>query len=439
MRKIKISEGEAGFAMVAAMVIIFVLGISAVGIFRMVEYETNNSSYRTQSFQALYLADSAVERAKARLLNDSSWRDGWNSVPLGNGTYSLSIQDTTYMGNMNIVRLVGTGTVDEAVRKVEAWTELPGGNFDYALLVHGDLEAKGNICIDGEAHICGDADFGNHDAHLQCGTYTEGFDVDPPTVFTEASEYPNATYYMVRGTTDGHDFMAAIFDRFGNDITGALGDDLSSVTSFDAGNGVFSFEFDKTSKVEHYFNDQTGVFRRNSGDQAVVVNFGEPPLIDPPGVTGLSNIEFKGNSGAPVVHATIINTRFIGVNDEQRFDTNYWEGGGVETKKVIFEPYYGISLLIHDFQQEAGALSQIGTSNWPGLVVVTCDVVKVRANFAMEGAIVVLGDWFNTGGPDLIYNPDFESNLPGYFRDPIINPGSGLPRIVYWQEIASGL
>ncbi len=431
------SSNEAGFALVAAMVIVLVLSISAVGIFTMASYETKNSEYRSSSIQALYLADAGIERAKAKLKDDSSWRDGWSNVPLGNGYYSIALQDTSFTGVSNVIRVTSAGWVENANRKIEVLAETPGGGFDYALLVKGDATAKGNLCINGEAHICGTADFGNHDVHLHCGTYTDGYDIDPKMVFTEPSFYPDATYYYVRGDFSGGKHRAVIQDRNGVDITGALGDDLVGVTSYSNSTGRFTFSFGSTSEIEYYFNDSTGIFRRTTGDQAVIVNFGEAPVLDPPGLAGLSNVIFKGNNSEPFIHASIFNTRFIGVSNDDRLDTTYWRGGDVETKKVVFEPYHGISMIIHDFQQQAGALSQIGTSNWPGLVYVTGEVVKVRANFYLEGAIVVLDNWNNTGGPDLVFNTDFEAYLPGYFQDPIYGGSTGDTHVLRWREMAT--
>ena len=190
--------------------------------------------------------------------------------------------------------------------------------------------------------------------------------------------------------------------------------------------------------IDFYFNDSTGIFRREAGDDAVVVNFGEVPLMDPPGSEGIAHLEFDGG-GSSVIHATIINTRFIGTSESQRLDSSYWVGGALIPKQIIFEPYYGLAILSHDFLTEAagGTQSSIGTETWPALTYVTHDVENMSSNAVVIGEIICLNNWRNLGGPDVIHNPGFMGYLPGYFIDDWPADVSGTMHTLRWREVAN--
>ena len=66
-------------------------------------------------------------------------------------------------------------------------------------------------------------------------------------------------------------YQARIFNALGQDITTALGDSLVNLTSYDNAKKTFKYKFDSHALIEHYFNETTGVFRKNGGDRAVVV------------------------------------------------------------------------------------------------------------------------------------------------------------------------
>jgi hypothetical protein len=173
------------------------------------------------------------------------------------------------------------------------------------------------------------------------------------------------------------------------------------------------------------------------GHQAVVVNFGEAPLLDPPGALGVSNIEFDGNSNS-TINTTIINTRFIGVTEDQRFETEFWMGGLVTVKQIAFEPFYGFALIPHDFQKQGGSHVQMGTEDWPALLYGTGDVDRLNSNYEHIGGFICLGDWDSEGSPHIIYDEDFLANMPGWLVEDWTEGVSGTMHILSWRELAGG-
>jgi hypothetical protein len=424
---------EAGFALLTVVIFSLVILIAGIALFAMASYETKGALYRQESSEAFYLADGAVERARAKFLEDVTWRDGWANISGGRGEYDLAVRDTTYSDSA-AVQLLAQGRVGKAKRDVEVMAKLRATAYGLSLLVMGDADVGGNLCVHGDMHVTGDPDFGPGDVHLQCGEYTSGFPIIPPPVYTDPAHYPEATYYNVRGNIVGGVPQARIFNGDGVDITSVLGDSLVGVMTYTAATKTFEYSF-TGARVAQYFDDSLGVFRRSPGDQAVVVNFGEGAVVNPPGVQGISDLVIDGV--ATTVHTTVINTRFTGADQDQRVEADYWMGGLTLVRQATFEPYYGVALITKDFQKTGGAGVFVGSEAWPALAYVTGDVVDVNANFVLVGAITVLGDWHSTGGPDLTWDPGFLETLPSYLIETWPTGTSGTLQVLRWREVPS--
>jgi hypothetical protein len=426
--------GDDGFSLLAVMIFVLVIVIAAMAFFLLSSYETKGALYRQASSEAFYLADGAIERARARFLDDMSWREGWNLEQAGRGTYDLSLADTALTDFGDVLRLVATGHVEQADRSVEVIAKLQPSALGLTMLIMGDADVNGNICVGGNVHVNGAADFGPNDAHLACGTYTDGYEITPPGIYTDPDHFPDATYYDVRATLEGGLVHARIFDRNGQDITQALGDSLAGVMSFNAGQSFFAYDFNKAGLLDHYFDDVHGVFKRDEGTTAVVVNFGGLPL----GMTdGVCSLELDGPTGSPL-NATLINARFVGSDLDPTERTQYgnWQGGLMTVKQLTWEPYYGIAAIAGDFQKQGSSQAMIGTAAWPALVYVTQDVETVNANFELHGSLICFGDLGSTGGPNISYDAGFLEHLPQYLLDAWQVEVSGTMNMLRWRELA---
>lgn len=113
---------ESGIILVACLIVLLML--SLIGIASIITSNTemdiaNNESISTA---ALYLADAGLERSISILSDSVNWRSGFNDEQLGDGTYSVSLTDSTtspFLGDKIIVR--STGKVGEAIRTIEAF------------------------------------------------------------------------------------------------------------------------------------------------------------------------------------------------------------------------------------------------------------------------------------------------------------------------------
>ncbi|MBM3285863.1 MAG: hypothetical protein FJY88_00710 [Candidatus Eisenbacteria bacterium] len=428
-------HGTAGYALPTVMIFCFILIIAGMSFFAMSSYETRQALYRQNSSEAFYLADGAIERARARFGTDRSWRAGWSAAAEGRGTYDLTVADTTYQSYTSAVKLVATGHVKGAHRRVEVVADVPPTALGLPLLVMGDAEVGGNLCLTGDAHINGSAggNNGNGDPHFTCdGEYTEGFVITPPPIYTDPAHFPDATYYYVRGTRIGSVDQAKIFDRNGNDITGA--NTMTDVVSYAAsgGVGVYTYSFSSHTLINNYFNDASGVFKRVSPNTSAVVNFGELPLS--PAAAQFSKVVIDGSS-ASNIHATVINTRFTGATEDQRIDWQFWAGRTTEVKQITFEPYNGIAMILYDLERQGSAQAHLGTSSYPALIYVTRDVVTINSNLDIVGSLICLRDFHSTGGPDITFNPGFIPNLPDYLQQDWPSGVSGTLKVLRWREI----
>jgi hypothetical protein len=437
-RKNLVASRSAGYALMAVVVFALVGSLIGFSLYAIATYENKGAHYRQNSSEAFYLADGGIERARAEFLNSRTWREGWTDVPSGRGKYDVAVSDTTFEGK-DAIRLLSQGRVKNATRRVEAIVEIPPTAWDLVLLVMGDTDVNGNLCLNGQIHVNGDVDFGAQESHLQCGEYTNFCCIFPPSIYTDPDHFPDATFYYVQGRTLGTGaYGAHIFDRDRNDITHAVvGDSLDGpgIVGWDNPTKTWSFEF-KAGDVNKYFNETTGVFRPRGGATTAVVNFGESDLLGG-NPNYVSAVYFQA---ADTVHATIINTRFTGITEEDRLDPGNWMGGLTKVQHIVFAPRQGIGIICYDFEKTGAALVQFGTEEWPALLYVTHNVTTLNANFNLVGSLIVLGDFGDphiAGGPDFQYDDGFIDNLPGYLRDGWNDGVSGTMKILRWREVAA--
>jgi hypothetical protein len=423
-----------GYALLTVVIFVLVLTLAGATFFRIGSSETTQALYRQRSGEAFYLADGAIERARAKLLEDRTWRAGWTDEAAGNGTYDLTIADTTYGGASSVVCLTATGDVLNARRRIEALAEVPPTSEGLPLLIGGNADIGGNLCLDGEAHINGYVD----SPHLACGgTYTDGFVITPPPIYTDPAHFPNATYYYVRGNKVGSNYYARIYNAAGQNISAALGDSLTGgVVAYSSSSKTFTYNFNSATRITKYFDETTGVFRRNAGTSAVVVNFGEPPVMSPPGNNGIAAVVLDGSSGGSSLRETVINTRFTGATEIERLDPLMWKGGILTVKQLTWEPAYGIAVIAYDFQKQGGSLVRIGSEAWPALLYITNEVPALNSNFELIGSLICLGDFHSTGGPDITFDGGFVPNLPDYLSEDWTPGVSGTLKILAWREVA---
>jgi hypothetical protein len=418
-------------------VFIVILLVAGTGYFAMASYETRAALYRQRSSEAFYLADGGIENARAKYLDSLGWHAPIQRA-LGNGTYDVRVwKNRALAGHYDVDSIVSTGHVQGANRRVEVMALVRPSAFGLSVLIMRNADVTGNLCLTGSAHINGDPD----PFHLSpgCGhDTTSGFIIEPPPIYTEPGYFPNSSYYYVKGTKIGTVYQARIFDRDNVDITGT--NTMTDVVSFSNVNNVYVFSFNSNALLEKYFNDSTGIFKRNPGDVAAVVNFGEQPL-SPAGVL-YSNVVLDGNNLSDV-HATVINTRFTGTTTEDRINYQYWEGDAargvpkIELKQIIMEPYNGIAMICWNAEKTGTSHTLCGTADWPALLYITHDVVDVNSTFSVLGSLICLRDFHSTGTPAITYNGGFISNLPEYLRENWPDDISATMRILRWREITA--
>jgi len=436
---LKIARDPGGFALIGTIIFVLVIVIAGMAFFAVASYETKGALYREESSEAFYLADGAIERLRAKFLDDFTWRAGWDSVLAGRGSYDLTVEDTTWAGYTHPVHAVSTGEVGKARRMIDVIADVPPTTYGLNLLVMNNACVGGNLeIVGGEVHVNGEAAGSacNGNPHFEPDTtYSEGYTITPPPIYTDAGHFPGATYYRVKGVP-GPD--AEVYDRNGNLLPFGT---MANVVSYHNGSKTYTFDFDTATKINEYFQGASARFAKAVGDIAVVVNFGEP--VDPPAL--YQRVVFDGN-GSSVINATIINSRFFGPTDPDRIDWHYWDGWDdsesnprkeIEVRQIIFEPDYGIAMIAENLNRTGSSHCSIGTAAHPALVYLTRDVTVVNSNFDLTGSLICLRNFHSTGGPIFTYNEGFIQNLPPYLQNGWPVGTSGTLKILRWREIAS--
>ena len=74
-------KSQGGYALITIVLFALVLLIGGFAFFSLVSGETKNALYRQDSSESFYLADGAIERARAKFLQDGGWDAGWTNEP----------------------------------------------------------------------------------------------------------------------------------------------------------------------------------------------------------------------------------------------------------------------------------------------------------------------------------------------------------------------
>ncbi len=113
---------ESGIRLIACLIVLLVLSLIGIALIITSDTEMNIAHNESISTAALYLADAGLEISISVLSDSMNWRSGFNDEQLGEGTYSLSLTDSTtspFLGGKIIVR--STGKVSEVIRMIEAY------------------------------------------------------------------------------------------------------------------------------------------------------------------------------------------------------------------------------------------------------------------------------------------------------------------------------
>jgi hypothetical protein len=449
-----------------------VFSVLAITLFAMASYEYDQVTYRDQSASAFWLAEAAIEHAKALIFIDSLWSAGFDSVPKAEGWYSLTISDTNYAGSAARVfdaqGFVPRATGGYVERRIEYVARITPPAWDFALFAMGYIEARGNPDVCGRVHSNGNIDDGGSSLDQlsdSCvggdGDYmSEGFVVIPPAMVTEPSFYPATTYYYVVGNPAGAG-PAWIVEpdpsglyTLGSGITvrrelathGGAQDNITATYTTAGGNPYVEFEFLTTAAISGVFDWTTGKCNRNAaaGDTNVIVNFGEfiaaGPSVPSPAPVFRSNIRIDDNPAydAPIL-SSLFNTRYISSDTSEvaRTTTTNWTGGNTVLSHAMFLPENGIALLIHDMYDTGPAQIEIGTPDKPAVFYITGSLTgNINANGNVWGTTIVLGviDRLD-GNINFHYDPDFQDALPPYLQPSFWTPSHGLVETLLWREV----
>jgi hypothetical protein len=420
---------EGGYALFAVTMFVFVVIIGSVAVFSTTSSETILAHHDLEKVQALFLADGAVERARARLSSEIDWRDGWTNESLGDGTYSLTISDTT-INSLAGVKMLADGTVGTVRRRLEVVAQTPPADGQYATYAGEDLYVSRHLFVEPGIHVRGTSNIDSDD--LRNGDLTTGPNPSPPRMHTEPSHWPDTTFYRVVPMLSGSTPYAVVLDRDGNDITSTMSRNIASVMTYDSSTQTFSYDFTGNSDVSDWFDVDSGVFVKSPGDGSVVVDFGQAAGTAP-FLNARSDIYMAGSASVDL-DATIINTRFIGSSDAQRTDSSYWTGGDVHMSHIDLTPDNGVSIVAHNYSVD-GPRVFMGRNDEPALIFTTADFLSLSNTDHLNGALVALGNVRLGRTHHYTFDPDLFSMLPGFMVSTWPGNGGVMLNIVSWREI----
>jgi hypothetical protein len=127
---VRVSRPQRGFLLIAAVVVIAVTGIMAVAIVTLTAGSGQAGGEHVSSTQALFIAESGLERGINRWAADSSYTG--ETLTVGPGSAVISVANTDFTGaplSASQKRIISVGTVNAAVRRVEVIVNRNGALF----------------------------------------------------------------------------------------------------------------------------------------------------------------------------------------------------------------------------------------------------------------------------------------------------------------------
>jgi hypothetical protein len=436
-------KNEKGIALMTVLVFSFIFLILTMTFFTVASYEAGQAENRENSTRAFYMADGAIEKAKAKLLTDGAdWTTGFPKTAQDNGFFKLTVDTVLYQGAYHS-RFYAEGYFARAKRDVEVIADIVPATLGLSIYARHNIELRGNICLDGHAHADGEIDGEDHfDLDGPCDpTWSSGTPINPPPVYLEPDSFPGATYYFVtadRGQGNDPDILY-IKDRNFNTLQTYLEGVATPSPPFTWTYDQNSHALEVTVNGPSAFDQASSVFRRDSADNTVIINFGgrlkdyDNPLDLDHEITNLT-IQVPGN-GQTVLQSTIINTRYRVpmATIEDRLDYTKWMGGEIRTKSwATFEPIYCIAFITQRIK--GNAQQSLGTAAHPALSYIMETGDFSTGQWTIYGSLVCLGDITVGGGVNLTFDSDFIDCLPPHLSENWPQGSSGVMNVLRWRE-----
>lgn len=151
-------NGESGIVLIVCVIMLLLLTLIGITSITTSNTESEISGNELYANEAFYLADAGLERSLVVLDDTVEWRTGFNGEPLGRGTYSVRVADSTtqpYLGEKLLAR--STGQVDEVVKTIEAYLR-PIYNYPFSYGAYGrdSVHFSGNGIMDSYDSDLGD-------------------------------------------------------------------------------------------------------------------------------------------------------------------------------------------------------------------------------------------------------------------------------------------
>lgn len=191
-----------GGTLVIVMALVVILGFVGAAILNATGINGAEAGRRHQSLQAFWAAESGIQNARHRILNDQTYRNtptiltGTN----GSGTYWVSVSRT---GNVFNIYSAGTGLQSRVSRRLTQKLQIAYGTIptNFAIFVdHATVEMKQFTFTDGSIFSWGDVTFWQ-DAAISGTAYGSNYegnpDVEDPSIIQPPPQFPplDTTYY----------------------------------------------------------------------------------------------------------------------------------------------------------------------------------------------------------------------------------------------------
>lgn len=149
-------KSEKGAFLVGALVIATVLGVAILATTTLVVTQNQAQQVFVNERKAFYAAETGIEYALGVLQDSSDWRGGVSKDSIGDGEFSVALDDKNTIPSLgDTVLVTATGFQRNVQRSIQVYLIQPGGGPDteYLVLAGNDIDfSKGKAVVNGNLH-----------------------------------------------------------------------------------------------------------------------------------------------------------------------------------------------------------------------------------------------------------------------------------------------
>lgn len=196
-------RSQKGAFLIGALIFVAIVGVAVVAITTLVVTQNQGQQTFIDERKAFYAAETGIEYALGVLEDSSDWRGGVSKDSIGDGEFSVTVDDDNSIPGLgDTVLVTATGFRGKIQRSIQVYVIQPGGgpDTDYVIFAGDDIDfSSGKAVVNGNLHANKSVKIGNKYT-INGEVTTAPPSIDPPEIdwdfFKNEAIAAGAGHYM---------------------------------------------------------------------------------------------------------------------------------------------------------------------------------------------------------------------------------------------------